>query len=109
MMGEAKSRAAELAEDIQVGGLGGERQRESSQGSLAIQSGAPQAGSGQKVSERLQAKFYCDMYRTAVRGIAAMRSSRGAVSYDGANSVSASGTTEISTGRVPSSSPSASA
>lgn len=67
MMGEAKGRPADLAQDIEIGSFGGERQGQRCQGRLAIQPGAPQAGPGQEVSDRLQANAYCAMRRVRVR------------------------------------------
>lgn len=55
MMGEAESRSADAAEDVEVWRFGGERQRERGQRSLAIESGAPQACAGQEVGNGFQA------------------------------------------------------
>lgn len=54
MMGEAENRAADLADDIQVGGFCGQREGRSGQRRLAIQPRSPEAGAGQKVSDWFQ-------------------------------------------------------
>jgi hypothetical protein len=55
MVGEAECRAASDARDhVQVGSLGGERQRERGQRGLAVKAGASQASAGQEVGDGFQ-------------------------------------------------------
>jgi hypothetical protein len=56
MMSKAKSGTFDSSKNIQVGSLGGKRQRECSKRRLAIKSCAPQARASQKVSDRFQSK-----------------------------------------------------
>ena len=100
MVGEAERRAANAAEHVEVGSLGGERERERGQSGLAVEPGASQASAGQEVSDGFQ----------VVRGILSQSNSSqcNAAQRGGASRVKASGTTVISAGSVPSSSPSAS-
>jgi hypothetical protein len=55
MVREAEGGATEAAEDVQVRGFGGERERERGQRGFAVEPGAPQAGAGQEVSDGFQA------------------------------------------------------
>jgi len=55
MMREVERCALETAEDVEVGSLRSERQREGCETAPAIESGTPQAGSGQKMCDGLQA------------------------------------------------------
>ena len=54
MMGESEGRAAEAAEDVQIGSLGGERERERGQRGLTIKSGAAHARARQEMGDRFQ-------------------------------------------------------
>ena len=103
MMSEAKCAAAESGETSQIGASAASVNVQRRQGGLAVQSGAPQAGSGQEMGDGLQAKAYCAMRETELRRSLSLSEIRSQ-----ASSVRASGTNEISTGKVPSSSPSAS-
>ncbi len=55
MMREVERCALETAEDVEVGSLRSECQREGCKPALAIESGTPQTGSGQKMCDGLQA------------------------------------------------------
>ena len=55
MMREAKGRAADAAQDIEIRGFGGERERERGKGGLTIESGASHTRAGQEVGDRFQA------------------------------------------------------
>jgi hypothetical protein len=54
MMGEGERRTSDSAQDVEIGGFGGERQRQCGERGLAIESGAPHAGAGQEVSDGFQ-------------------------------------------------------
>lgn len=56
MVSKAKSGTFDPSKNIQVGSLGGKRQRECSKRRLAIKSCAPHARASQKVSDRFQSK-----------------------------------------------------
>ncbi len=93
VMREAESSPAETAQDVEIGRLGSQRKSERGERRLAIESGASDTRAGQKVCDRFQA-VNCILFHLFEEA--------------GARSVNASGTTEISAGRLPISSPSAS-
>src|SRR5450432_4470645 len=65
MVGKAESRAAEKTSDhVEVRSLRRERERERGQRGLAVESGAAQACSGQKVGDGFQA--FEEFYRKAI-------------------------------------------
>ena len=100
MVSEPERRTAKAAQYVQVGRFGGERERERGQRGLAVEPGTSHARAGQKVSDRFQALR--GFYRKAIFP------ARCATQRGGASRLSAFGTTVISAGSVPSSSPSAS-
>ncbi len=60
MVGEAEGGTAQAAENIEIGGFGGEREGERGQRGLAVEAGASEAGAGQEVGQGFQAvgRFY---------------------------------------------------
>src|ERR1700739_1619370 len=102
MVREAERGTAEAAEDVQVWSFGGERERKSSQSSLAVEPGASHTGAGQEVGDGFQA------VRKDSMGTRAGMPTDNEIYFVGDKRVSASGTAVISAGRVPRSSPSAS-
>ena len=128
---EGKGRTANPSHNVQIRSLGGERKRESSERCLAIQSGAPHARAGQKVSQWFQARMSIlhappssdtprrDSPRRdsplcrpsegdAERPEALPKTTAYRPHQDGVSKVNASGTTPISAGNLPINSPSAS-
>jgi len=93
VMRKGERSSSKTAQDVEVGSFGGQRERERGERRLAIEPGAPHTRAGQKVGERFQA-VNCILFHL--------------VESFGASSVNASGTTEISAGRLPINSPSAS-
>jgi hypothetical protein len=67
MVSEAEGAAVKGSEDIQVRGFGGEGQRERGERGLAIESGAPEAGAGQEMSEGFQAVRRILVCRAGIR------------------------------------------
>jgi len=101
MVREGESWTSEAAEDVEVGGFSGEREREGGQSGLAVEAGASQACAGQEVGDRFQAG-------RRIVGDALVNANPCEIYFVGEISVSALGTTVISAGNVPRSSPSAS-
>ncbi len=108
MVGKAENRIPEVSQDVDISRFGRQRHRGRSQRRLAIEPGACETGAGQKVSDRLQS-FGSIAIRRVLDDVAADTDSfEQCTSQAGTSRVTASGTMLISTGRVPSSSPSAS-
>ncbi len=125
MMREAKRWPAKAPQNVQVRSFRRQRQRERGQPGFAIESGATQACASQKMSDGFQAVGRILLRAAVNRQCANLSRSTfirlppddrvakkpwacGCDHLAGASSVSASGITVISTGSVPSSSPSAS-
>lgn len=93
VMGKAECSSSKTAQDVEIGRFRSQRESKRGERRLAIEPGAPHTRAGQKVCDWFQA-VNCILFHLP-EGF-------------GASSVNASGTTEISAGRLPINSPSAS-
>ena len=113
VVGEAEGASGESGDDVEVGGFGGQRKGKRGIGGFAVESGAAQVGAeeemgcgfqieslSREVSLRFASCYYGNYNRFSNPGRDA--------NSGGTSRVSAAGTTEISAGSWPRSSPSAS-
>ena len=86
MMRETEGRAAEAAEDVEIGSLRGERESERGQRGLAVESGAAHARAGQEMGDWFQVLgilFGCARNCQQRRNLAGRRKQRQRVRRDG--------------------------